>query len=58
MKNKNNIEICEKIYNTCIVLDSYCKNNQESEEIQAISPIVEYIRQQTDKLYVKLYNWK
>ncbi len=57
MKNIKKITLSEKIYNTCVVLDNYCQNNLENEEIQNISPIVEYIRKQSDELYVELAGW-
>ena len=58
MNKHDKISQCEKIYNTCVVLDTYCKNNIKFEEIQIISPIVEYIRIQADKLYSDLSGWQ
>ena len=58
MNKEMNLNQCEKIYNTCVVLDTYCKCNSKLEEIQVILPIVEYIRKQADKLYSDLAGWK
>ena len=58
MNKHANIIQCEKIYNTCVVLDTYCKCNMKNEEIQVISPIVEYIRKLADKLYSDLSGWQ
>lgn len=55
--NKRRIILSEKIYNTIIVLDNFCKNNQEYEEIQNISPIVEFIKDTSDELHVELTRW-
>ena len=55
--NKRRIILSEKIYNTIIVLDNFCKNNQEYEEIQNISPIVEFIKDTSDELQVELTGW-
>ncbi len=58
MNRQDNLRQCEKIYNTCVVLDTYCKCNTKLEEIQIITPIVEYIRKQADKLYSDLSGWQ
>ena len=58
MNKDNNKQICEKIYNTSVLLDNYCKNNKQAEEIQNISPIIEYLRKQSDKLYTQLLDLK
>lgn len=55
--NDYKIVLTEKIYNTCIVLDSFCKNNIQYEEIQNISPIVEFIKEMSDKLYLEMTEW-
>lgn len=54
---ENKIILSEKIYNTCIVLDTFCKNNTEYEEIQNISPIIEYIKDLSDRLHMELMEW-
>ena len=54
MDKKEQIKLSESIYNTCRVLNNYCQNNLEYEEIQNISPIVDYLSKQADYLYVGL----
>lgn len=56
MKQKR-IILSEKIYNTIIVLDNFCKHNLEYEEIQNISPIVEFIKDKSDELHLELTGW-
>ena len=51
--DKNKL-LSEEIYNSCVVLDNFCKTNLHLEGIQTISPIVEFIRKQSDKLYVRI----
>ena len=51
---KQNKLLSENIYNSCVVLDNFCKTNPHLEGIQHISPIVEFIRKQSDKLYVQI----
>lgn len=53
----NKLVLSEKIYNTCIVLDTFCKSNIQYEEIQNISPIVELIKEASDKLCLELSEW-
>lgn len=53
----NKLVLSEKIYNTCIVLDTFCKSNIQYEEIQNISPIVEFIKEMSDKLYLEITGW-
>lgn len=50
MNIQTNIALSEKIYNISVVLDNYCKFNTEVEELQNISPIVEYMRDLADEL--------
>ena len=54
---ENKIILSEKIYNTCIVLDTFCKNKSEYEEIQNISPIIEFIKDLSDRLHMELMEW-
>lgn len=51
---ENNKLLSEDIYNSCVVLDNFCKTNLHLEGIQNISPIVKYIKKQSDKLYVQI----
>lgn len=50
MNIETNIALSEKLYNISVVLDNYCKYNSEVEELQNISPIVEYLRNLADEL--------
>lgn len=50
MSIETNIALSEKLYNISVVLDNYCKYNHEVEELQNISPIVEYLRNLADEL--------
>lgn len=49
--------LSERIYNTCVVLDTFCKSKNEYEEIQNISPIVQFIKEASDKLCLELSEW-
>lgn len=49
--------LSEKIYNTCIVLDTFCKTKSEYEEIQNIAPIIEFIKDTADRLHMELMKW-
>lgn len=55
--DERKIILSEKIYNTCIVLDTFCKSKMEYEEIQNISPIVEFIKETSDRLHMELLEW-
>lgn len=50
MNIETNIALSEKLYNISVVLDNYCKSNTEVEELQNISPIIEYMRNLADEL--------
>lgn len=50
MNIETNIALSEKLYNISVVLDNYCKFNTEVEELQNISPIIEYMRNLADEL--------
>ena len=50
MNIETNIALSEKLYNISVVLDNYCKFNTEVEELQNISPIIEYMLNLTDQL--------
>ena len=40
----------EKIYNIAVVLDYFCRTQQEIEELYNITPIVQNLRQNADSL--------
>lgn len=42
--------LADKIYNTSVVLEYFCQNQREIEELYNISPIVSNLRENTDIL--------
>lgn len=38
------------IYNTIVLLGDFCKYHQEIEEIVNITPVIEYLKDESDKL--------
>jgi len=45
-----------RIYNTAVVLCYFCNDQQEIEELSNITPIVNYLRRESDNLYADLLN--
>lgn len=43
-------KLADEIYNTCVVLEYFCVNQREIEELYNISPIVKTLRQNADIL--------
>ena len=46
----------ERIYNTAVVLDYFCRTQQEKEELSNITPIVQTLRQNADSLNAMFIN--
>lgn len=53
---RKNYRIAKNIYNTCVVVFSFCKKFRDIEEIENIFPIMEYLEKESDKLYYDLFN--
>ena len=58
MENKSQKKLCENIYNTVVVLDKYCQYNADCEEIQYISPIIEFLRKESDRLCAEIFDFE
>ena len=41
-------KLAERIYNTVVVIDYFCRTQQEIEELYNLTPIVENLRRDTD----------
>ncbi len=50
-------KLAERIYNTTVVLDYFCQKQQEYEELRNITPIIENLRRDSDKLNVYFINY-
>lgn len=50
-------KLVEEIYNTIVVLDYFCKNQYEIEELRNITPIIKEIRHKADILYAFFINY-
>ena len=53
---KSNCNYAEEIYNTAVILDCFCKQNNEVPEVANIYTLIKYIRQLSDKLIVSQIN--
>ena len=47
---KTIFNLVENIYNTTVVVDYFCKNQQEIEELYNLSPIIKNLRKDADLL--------
>ena len=47
---KTIFNLVENIYNTTVVVDYFCKNQQEIEELYNLTPVIKNLRQESDKL--------
>ncbi len=47
--NKNHT-IMKNIYNTLVLLENFCYYNEAIEEIVNITPVIKYLRDESDKL--------
>ena len=50
-------KLAERIYNTTVVLDYFCQKQQEYEELRNITPIIQNLRRDSDKLNVYFINY-
>lgn len=44
-------KLAENIYNMLVVIDYFCRNQDEIEELRNITPVIKDIRHKTDILY-------
>ena len=47
-----------EIYNTLIVLDYFCSNQQEIEELANLTPIIKNLRKSADKINAFFINYQ
>lgn len=50
-------KLVEEIYNTIVVVDYFCKNQDEVEELRNITPIIKDVRHKADILYAFFINY-
>ena len=50
-------KLAERIYNTVVVIDYFCQKQQEYDELRNITPIIENLRRDSDKLNVYFINY-
>ncbi len=50
-------KLAEWIYNTVVVVDYFCKKQQEYEELRNITPIIYNLRQDSDALNAYFINY-
>ena len=50
-------KLAERIYNTVVVIDYFCKKQQEYEELRNITPIIYNLRQDSDTLNAYFINY-
>ena len=50
-------KLAERIYNTAVVIDYFCKTQQEIEELYNLTPIVENLRRDTDTVNAYFINY-
>lgn len=55
---EQNYKTMKNIYNITETLDCFCKFHDGVEEIMNIAPIVEYLKNESDKLYFNFSNIK
>ena len=57
-KKKKKIEkLAENIYNMIVVIDYFCKNQDDIEELSNITPIIKNLRHDADMLCVFFINY-
>ena len=49
--------LAENIYNMLVVIDYFCKNQGEIEELRNITPIIKDVRHKADILYAFFINY-
>ena len=50
-------KLAERIYNTVVVIDYFCRTQQEIEELYNLTPIIENLRQDTDTVNAYFINY-
>ena len=50
-------KLAERIYNTSVVIDYFCRTQQEIEELYNLAPIVENLRRDTDTVNAYFINY-
>ncbi len=50
-------KLAENIYNMLVVIDYFCKNQDEIEELRNITPILKNLRREADILYAFFINY-
>lgn len=50
-------KLAENIYNMLVVIDYFCKNQDEIEELRNITPVIKEIRHKADILYAFFINY-
>lgn len=50
-------KLAENIYNMLVVIDYFCKNQDEVEELRNITPIIKDVRHKADILYAFFINY-
>ncbi len=50
-------KLAENIYNMLVVIDYFCKNQDEIEELRNITPVIKDIRHKADILYAFFINY-
>ena len=49
--------LAERIYNTSVVIDYFCRTQQEIEELYNLTPIVENLRRDSDTVNAYFINY-
>ncbi len=50
-------KLAENIYNMLVVIDYFCKNQDEIEELRNITPVIKETRRKADILYAFFINY-
>ena len=50
-------KIAEQLFCISVVLDYFCKNQQESEDLYYITPIIKYLKQESDTINAFFINF-
>lgn len=50
-------KLTENIYNMLVVIDYFCKNQDEIEELRNITPVIKETRRKADILYAFFINY-
>lgn len=54
MSKKKAINLLQKIYNVCVILEAYCEKHNEEEITDYVMPILEYVKTTSNKTYTEL----